>query len=344
LRFSARFKKPGRVEDWRAAVRSELLSRRYRLREETHGSGRHLLARKNVLGWFGSDIVHLGLLVILAGGLLSGLAGFREYLPLQEGQILAAPRSDFKVRLDKFETELYPQGSVKAWKSTLTIIEQGKDVLTRVVAVNHPLSHKGLNFYQSSYGWDWDNPAIEIWVTKKSDPAFIEKRRLRPGEKAGLADGLEIGVERFVPDFIIGQDRQVESRSDQPNNPAAQVVIARGSETLFSGWVFAKYPDFTGMHASGPADLTVEFKDVQAPQFSVLEAAKDPGADIIWLGCVLLMAGLFLAFYWPTREIKLVLEETQGKTDIAAGGLAAKGRDAFEAEFQDIMSAFRRHS
>jgi cytochrome c biogenesis protein len=289
-------------------------------------------------------VVHLGLLVILAGGLLSGIAGFRDYLPLREGQTLPAPRSGFGIRLDKFETELYPQGSVKAWKSTVTVVENGKDVLTRVVAVNHPLAHKGLNFYQSSYGWDWNNPDLELWVKKKSDPAFLEKRKLHPGEKTGLAGGLELRVDRFVPDFIIGQDRRVESRSEQPNNPAAQVGLAKGPETLFGGWVFANYPDFAGMHSGGSADFTVELKDVQAPQYSVLEAAKDPGADVIWLGCMLIMAGLFLAFYWPTREIKVVLEPGAGKTDIAAGGLTSRSREAFEAEFQEILASLRRNT
>jgi len=344
LRTSGRFKKPGTVEDWRSAVRRELHSRHYKVREQTLKDTTCVLARKKTLGWFGSDIVHLGLLIILAGGLLSGAAGFRDYLPLREGQTLPAPRSDFGIRLDKFETELYPQGSVRAWKSTLSVVENGRDVLTKVVAVNHPLAYKGLNVYQSSYGWDWNNPEVELWVKKKSAPAYLEKRKLHPGEKAGLPDGLELRVERFVPDFIIGQDRQVESRSEQPNNPAVQAGLSKGPETLFEGWVFVDYPDFTGMHAGGPADFTVELKGVQAPQYSVLEAAHDPGADVIWLGCVLVMAGLFLAFYWPTREIKVVLEGSQGKTDIAAGGMTAKSREAFEAEFQDILASLRRNT
>ena len=54
------------------------------------------------------------------------------------------------------------------------------------------------------------------------------------------------------------------------------------------------------------------------------------------------MAGLGLAFYWPTWEIKAVLEETQGKTDIILGGLAAKSREAFAAEFEAIAAALRR--
>jgi len=342
LKTSGSLKRPGKIEDGLQAVRRELGLRHYRLREAAHHNRRQVLARKRILGWFGSDLVHLGLLIILAGGILSGWTGSREFLQLEEGQSAAVPRSDFRVRLDKFQTELYPQGSVKSWKSTVTVIEGGRDVFSRVVRVNHPLSHRGVRLYQSGYGWDWTNPSLELWVKKKSDPAFLEKRRMRPGEHVALPGGLELKAGRFVPDFIIGRERRVESRSDEPRNPAALVEIVKGSETMLSGWVFANYPDFRGMHSGRGADFSVELKDAQAPQYSVLEAARDPGAAVIWLACILIMAGLFLAFYWPPREIRIILEENRGKTEIAAGGLASKNRESFESEFQDILSSIRR--
>ncbi len=42
-------------------------------------------------------------------------------------------------------------GDVKAWKSTVSVIEEGAVVLTRTIEVNHPLSYGGYRFYQSSY-------------------------------------------------------------------------------------------------------------------------------------------------------------------------------------------------
>jgi hypothetical protein len=54
------------------------------------------------------------------------------------------------------------------------------------------------------------------------------------------------------------------------------------------------------------------------------------------------MLGLFIAFYWPTREIRLVHEESQGKTEIAAGGISAKSQEGFQSEFERIMNALRK--
>jgi len=53
-------------------------------------------------------------------------------------------------------------------------------------------------------------------------------------------------------------------------------------------------------------------------------------------------AGFFLAFYWPPREIRIILEEAQGKTEAVLGGIASKGREAFQAEFDSLIESFRR--
>lgn len=323
---------------------SRALSRaRYKVRSETRDGRTSVLGRKRIWGIFGSDVVHLGLLVIIAGGLLSGLTGSRTELSLKEGQVLAVPGAGFDLRLDKFSTELYPDGSVKDWKSALTVLESGRPVLEKTIEVNHPLQHRGYRFYQSSYGWNWDNPALLIEVRKKSDPAYLKTFKLRVGERVPLDDpaGTTIGVARFIPDFVLGEGNAPETRSLQPNNPAALVEGFAGAEKAFSGWVFANYPDMDQMHKTRESDLTFKLRNYEAGQFSVVEATRDKGVALIWLGCILLMAGLVLAFYWPTWEIRAVLEEAQNKTDVTLGGLASKSREAFQAEFDSVAASLR---
>ena len=115
-------------------------------------------------------------------------------------------------------------------------------------------------------------------------------------------------------------------------------------ETVFAGWIFARFPDFGQGHGANPSPVTVVLKDFRADQFSVLEAAKDPGANFIWLGCLLVMAGLFLAFYWPPREIRVAVGGAPDKAEVTAGGHAAKGPEAFQAEFDEIFKHVRRPS
>jgi len=343
LKTSDRLKKNWPSRKTADQLKSTLSKQHYRVREKSQENKVFIHGRKRTLGHFGSDIVHLGLLVILIGGIISGLGGFRDNLTISEGQTVDVPQADFKLRLDKFETDYYPNGAVKDWKSHLTVIENDKDVLTKMIEVNHPLSHDGFVFYQSSYGWDWKNPFLEVWAKKKQDPSYLEKIKVRIGEKITLPDeGLEITVLQFVPDFIIGENNRVQTRSLDPNNPAAYIEGKKDGETVFSGWIFANYPDFSRMHSDVETDLNFELKDFTAKQYSGIQMAKDPGVNFIWLGCILLTLGLFVAFYWPPREIRAVCEESQNKTEIIAGGTAGKNKEAFQSEFEKIVGSLRR--
>ncbi|MFC2168072.1 cytochrome c biogenesis protein ResB [Acidobacteriota bacterium] len=324
-------------------IKKELLGRHYRLREETGEGKTYLLARKKTSGLFGADIVHLGLLVIIAGAIISGTTVIKEDIPFYEGQTKSVIKADFQIRLDDFVTEFNENGSVKDWISTVTVIEDEEEKLSKVIEVNHPLSYKGYMFYQASYGFDWQNPTVEIWAKKKDDPNYAGKVSLRIGERIELeGENLQVAALQFVPDFIVGENGQVATRSQQPNNPAVYIEGWQGETQVFSGWIFAQFPDFSRIHSEEETNLTFELKGYRGGEISVLNAAKDPGANIIWLGCFFLMAGLGLAFYWPPREVKLVLETNESKTEILAGGIASKNKDAFRAEFENIMTTLRR--
>jgi cytochrome c biogenesis protein len=343
LKTKASFKKNQDLEKIKTVIRQVLSIQHYRLKEKRNENEAYLLARKKTLGLFGSDIVHLGLLIIICGGIISGMGGFRTDLIIIEGQTIDIPQADFKLRLEKFVTEYHPNGSVRDWKSTLTVLENSTDILSRTIEVNHPLSYKGYMFYQSRYGWDWENPTLEIWAKKKRNPDFLEKMELGVGEKAKLnGEDLEVAVLNFVPDFIIGENNAIATRSLEPNNPAAFIEGWQGGKKIFSGWIFAKFPDFDRMHSTVVTDLSFELKDLKAAQYSGIQMAKDPGVNFIWVGCTLLMIGLFVAFFWPPREIKMILEERQNKTDVVAVGIATKNREDFQLEFDKIMESLRR--
>ena len=343
LKLNDKLRKNMDLQTAKKEITRTLASRHYRVQETEKENKTFLLARKRILGWFGADIVHLGILTIIAGGIISGIGGFKRSLTFNEGNVHDIPRAEFKLRLEKFETELYPSGAVKDWKSTLTVLEEDKPVLKRIVEVNHPLSYKGYVFYQSGYGWNWTNPSVEIWVKKRNDPSFLKKIELNLGQRIRLdEDAIDVAVLQFIPDFVIGEKGQITTRSLEPNNPAAFIEGWQAEEKIFSGWIFTRFPDFDRIHSEKETNLAFELKNFKAGQYSVIQASRDPGVNFIWAGCTLTMVGLFFAFYWPPREIKAVLEETERKTGITIGGLASKSRDAFQSEFEKITTSLRR--
>ncbi|MEE8320656.1 MAG: cytochrome c biogenesis protein ResB, partial [Gammaproteobacteria bacterium] len=73
LKIQEKFNKNLDLTRTKDEVHKTLKGRRYRVREESEGGKAFLLARKKTSGIFGADIVNLGLLVILAGGIISGV-------------------------------------------------------------------------------------------------------------------------------------------------------------------------------------------------------------------------------------------------------------------------------
>ena len=342
LKTSGSVRLKGAIEQAVQKAEAALRSRRFKTSQAGEEGRISILARKKISGLFGSDIVHVGLLIILAGGIVSGMGGMRRMLTIHEGRTIEVPEAGINLRLDRFQTDYYPNGAVKDWKSTLTVIEGGRDVRTQTIEVNHPLSFGGFMFYQSSYGYDWQNPRFEILAQKANDPDFGDRLDLGLGEKKLLSDGqTEVEVINFVPDFIIGEGGQVASRSNQPNNPAVLIEGRQQGERLFAAWVFSKFPDFSQMHSEKEHEFSFLFQNIESTEYSGIEMAKDPGVNLIWAGCILLTLGLFVAFFWPPSEIRMVLEAEQDRVQVTAGGTAPKNKYAFQTEFDAILEDLR---
>jgi hypothetical protein len=63
------------------------------------------------------------------------------------------------------------------------------------------------------------------------------------GEQAALGDtGLGLRVVTFIPDFVMGEDG-ITSRSADPLNPAARVIITEQGKDDFEGWLFGAMPE-----------------------------------------------------------------------------------------------------
>jgi len=318
-----------------------LKSQGYKIKEKSEQDRVFLLARKRSLGIFGSDIVHLGILVVIIGGFISGAAAYRENLALTMKETKPVPKADFSLRLDRFETLYHQDGSVKDWKSTLSIIRNNQSFLTKTIEVNHPLSYQGYVFYQSGYGWNWRNPVVEVLIERKSEDPFSESIRIKVGEATSIKHkNIEIKAPYFVPDFVLTEENKVTSRSLEPNNPAVYVKVFEKGNIAFSGWLFLKYPEFNTRGLQADSSLSLKFKDFKAEPYSVIQIAKDPGVPFIWAGCTFVMLGLFLAFYYIPRELKFMIKKESQQTKIFAGGTVKKAKNSFKKEFYNIIHLF----
>jgi cytochrome c biogenesis protein len=328
-------------ESARSGIRRRLADAGWRVHEKTGDTESVLRAGKKTAGRLGSSLVHLGLLVILVGGLATGLGGFRERIILSIGETAAVTGRDMEIRLDDFTTEYHPEGGVKAWKSMVTVLENGAEAESAVIRVNHPLTWRGMSFYLESTGWDWRKAELDIRVGRPDRPE-PERFILSEGLSAGLEDGTEIRIRHVVPDFFITEDNEIGTRTFEPRNPAVLVEGQTAGGDFFQAWLFSRHPESNRIRGPEDLDVILEFRDVSVGPYAVLGASRDPGVPLIWSGCGIIMAGLLLVFYYRPRDILIHIIRRDGGSEIRAGGSAAKGREQFAGEFSDLMTALRR--
>ena len=102
---------------------------------------------------FGPDIVHLALLLLLAGGLVTALGRKEQDFTMSQGEE-ATLSPQYSITLRTFEFLKYESGAPKAWISTVDVYRDGAlESSAFPIKVNHPLRLKGLTVYQTS----WDN-------------------------------------------------------------------------------------------------------------------------------------------------------------------------------------------
>lgn len=233
----------------------------------------------------GTYLTHLSVLLILVGGLIGAVWGFKGYVEIPEGEtvegfVLNNPRQEvrplgFQVRCDAFRVDFYPDGAPKEYVSTLTVLDGGEVVIDHApLRVNHPLSYKGLSLYQASYGII-ALPIVE--VRKKGAKGAPYTMQLRQGNVQPIpGTQVQIGFMKY--------QEHVHDVGE-----ALLLVLFTPDSPPAGFWLFKR----KGLPVG---DFTFIFKDIEKRYYTGIQVAHDPGVPIVWVGCALLVIGMVVTF------------------------------------------------
>ncbi len=87
-----------------------------------------------------------------------------------------------------------------------------------------------------------------------------------------------------------------------------------------------------------------EFKDFKQVEASGLQITKAPGQNIVYLGCVMLMLGVFFMFYMHHRRLWLLVTEDEGEATVLLAATGHRERVNFDNEFDFLRSDLKRTS
>jgi len=305
---------------------------------------RHFYAWKGRIGRLGSDATHISLLLILLGAIVGSFAGYKGFDAVFVGTEMSVQHEDFKLRLDKFWIEYYDTGQIRQYNSILTVVENGKDVLTKQIWVNEPLYYKGVRFYQSSYGTGWNRlDEAQLQVKQKNsgllgEPFIIKWKTDEPVSIPGTKYSARlIG---YSADFAYDESSNtVFSKSAEANNPAVNLEIYDADKVIASPWVFLNYP---GIFPAIPgADEDLVFTGYRGVMYSGLSINKDPGTNIVWAGTIVMGIGFILAFFVYYRRIWIVVKETGNSSEVSIGGMINKNQFAFDKDMKDVTDLIK---
>jgi len=313
-----------------AVLQGALRQRHFRTIVSEEAGAVAIYADRNRWGPFGTVIAHLSMIVIMGGAML-GATGFRD-----EGFAVAVGSTAqvgngtaLTIEATAFTDSYYENGSPADYASHLILYDEGRQVAEQTIRVNDPLRYGDVKVFQSFFG-----PAADI-VVRDTTGATIYQDGVPLLWSSN--DGAKMIGELTVPGsdlaiYVIGvASGQVDSRirsgqmqfevfqGDDRSTPLAIEVVDPGQPVEVAG---------------------LELTFVRERQYTGLIVARDPGGPLVWIGALLLVFGVMLVFFFPTRRIWARVSSATSGSRIQVAALASHDV-TFETAFRSLVDDLR---
>ena len=301
------------------------LKKKYRYCEETNTERESIIyAERGRFSLFGVYIVHVSILIMIAGAIIGSIFGLTADINIKEGETVnlanltkdnGKQQLNFSVRCDKFIVEFYEDGTPKTYRSDLSFIKNGKVEKQGALLVNHPLTFDKFRFYQSSYGVA---PEIKAIVTYTIAGKKGGSMALAAGDTFALPEGKARGFVMRVEENIMQWGPAVKLR-----------IISPKKDIQF--WVFQQLDKLITMKPNllneapmfNPGLFTpfvFSIGRVEKTYYTGLHIVRDPGVPLVALGGLLMVAGLIVVFFISFQQLWVRIEQEGAKISISIAG------------------------
>jgi cytochrome c biogenesis protein len=322
-----------------------------------------LYAEKSRYAVMAVYVVHASLLLIMLGGVTDSIFGYKGYVALIPGdpaitqvelRDTTVHRLPFALRCDEAGQENYTgQFSMmpKRWWSKLTVLENGREVERKEIAVNDPLVYRGVRFYQSGYGSSAELRTARLAVLKPQENDAREAFKLTVNQTARLSDGTSITMTKFLSDAF-PMDGDLYQKSKDLNNAAIKLEVTKDGKTQ-PVFLFRTDEAAPGeLAVVGPYDaqgnpvaaMPYRFlASLDMAPYTGLQVSHEPGEWGVWAGCLLMATGLVLSFWvLHQRYWAVATHDKEGRLVLWLGAASNKKREAFEERFQEMATEIEK--
>lgn len=285
---------------------------------------------KNKIYLLGFPLIHMAVIAILLGALIGLVYGFKGTIQIKEGstgssftlsgsgQTRPLP---FEIAVDAFTLTRYPTGEPKEFRSDVRILRNGMELSKGSILVNHPLTFDHISLYQSDYRVIG---VKEVKLGVIDSAGALISFSLRP-HVAGAVPGAEYTANLLSLDpGATKKGPGVEISLTKDGEKAGQVKLFRNDrEPVEVGNLRLRFLEYQPLYATG------------------LQIGYDPGAQVVWIGCIFLIIGFFISLFTNLRRVHVEIAVKNAQTTIRVSGRSRKMRREFrEAIETTIRKAF----
>lgn len=243
---------------------------------------------------FGPDIIHIGLLILIIGGILGSFGRQENMVFLGEGDSAQLP-GGYTIQLKSFKFLKYEDGRPKDWLSDVDVLKDGVVIKSHIIEVNKPLKLGKIKVFQNSYNTD-----STATVSDRSGKTI----EIRPGDYYMARDAVIVfrGIE--LNPTSGGKDRD-PSHSDTEENGVAPsengVAPSEHGVAVFEELSTGNEDAGHSIKAVYRLSISEEIDGFTMEKFSVLnqtglQVVKDPSIALVLIALILVGSGLSLTF------------------------------------------------
>lgn len=244
-----------------------------------------LLARKGRRSRLGFFLVHGSVVAICLGALITSQLGFRGSMNIAQGeaeQIIYVDEGKqtrrlllpFEVRNDEFNITFYKSGMPSEYSSHLTLLKEGKALLSKRITVNDPLRYQGVTFYQSSFG---DAGSKVEFIIHDLTMAGFPEQKVKTEVYRELQDssGMKITVENLRQHNVMNMAQEEGMTELKDVGPALDIHLSSPVSGNITYRSYLAYPHLLAFARMGEDQMTIEdlgFSPTDSLKMSLLSA------------------------------------------------------------------------
>jgi len=324
------------------AIKRTIRSFGFHVLEMQSGREVYFWAEKHRLKRWGMYIIHLGLLVVVSGAILGLVFGLRNTVVMVPGSQHAVGKDNLVLHFKEFDVDFYETTTAPRYvKSTVELFEAKHSLVQTSIEPNSPMEYDRIRFYQGQFDKVLRDVELEIEIPQKKRKKS-RRLRLRFNEIITIdKSSLQLRLDSFVPDFAERENGEVYSRTPEWNNPAVLISVFKKKKLVGQDWLFSRAKDYQRNIFRKGVTYSLKLLVMNPTFASEFFISYDPGLEVVWVGCGLVLIGASLLCFFINRTVTIIVKQSGRYTAILVAGETERDSLFFNGYFKKICGALK---